>query len=175
MLLSLLPLALAGSLAGVTLPDSVQLGGQAVRLNGLGLREKYFIDIYVGGLYLKTPTHEAANAIAADEPKRVVMHFIYKKVSREQMLETFMEGFGATATGPEAGNVATMGTWVPAAGVARGDEMGFDYVPGTGTSMTLNGRTLGSIPGTAFMKMVFGIYLGARPPTAALKAGLLGQ
>lgn len=175
MILLLLPVTLAASLAGVSFPDSAQLGGQPVVLNGLGLREKYFVDVYVGGLYLKSPTHSGAAAIAADEPKRVVMHFIYRAVTREQMLETFLEGFGDAATGPQAANVSRMQGWVPAAGVKRGDELSFDYVPGTGTSMMLNGRPLGTIAGTDFMKLVFGIFLGPRPPTAALKSGMLGQ
>jgi hypothetical protein len=175
MLLSLLHVALAGSLAGVTLPDTAQVAGTAVKLNGMGLREKYFIDVYVGGLYLVTPTHDGRRAIAADEAKRVVMHFIYRAVTREQMLETFLEGFGSAATGPQAANVATMSGWVPAAGVKAGDELAFDYGPGVGTSMLLNGRKLGTIPGSDFMRLVFGIFLGDHPPTAALKAGLLGQ
>lgn len=44
--------------------------------------------------------------------------------------------------------------WVPAGGVKRGDELSFDYLPGTGTAMLLNGRTLGTIAGTDFMKLV---------------------
>ncbi len=174
MLTLILHTALAASLAGVTLPDQVTVAGQAITLNGLGLREKYLLDIYVGALYLQHPTHDAAAAIAADEPKRVVMHFVYKAVTHEQMLATFQEGFGDRSAGPQGKNVATMGSWVPEAGVKRGDELGFDYTPGVGTTMTLNGTALGTIPGADFMKMVFGIYLGPKPPTEELKAGMLG-
>ncbi|GDX79237.1 hypothetical protein LBMAG42_10480 [Deltaproteobacteria bacterium] len=166
--------ARAQTLAGVTLPDTASVGGQAVTLNGLGLREKYFLDIYVGGLYLQHPTRTAATAIAADEPKRVVMHFTYRAVSKQQMLDTFTEGFGAAATGPQAANIAKMAEWVPSGGVKAGDELSFDYVPGSGTSMVLNGRVLGTVPGPEFMKLVFGIYLGPKPPTPELKAGMLG-
>lgn len=173
-LLLLATLAHAGSLAGVTMPDTAQLGGQSLSLNGLGLREKYFLDIYVGGLYLQHKTHDGAAAIAADEPKRIVMHFIYKEVTREQILETFTEGFGEAVNGPEAANIAKMEGWVPAS-IKSGEEMGFDYVPGVGTSFLVNGRTLGTIPGTSFMKLVWGVYLGPKPPTANLKSGLLGQ
>ncbi len=173
-LLLVTPLALAESLAGVTLPDSATVGGEVVALNGLGLREKFFLDIYVGGLYLQHPTHTASVAIAADEPKRVVMHFTYKSITKDQMLETFTEGFGDAASGPQGSNIAKMAEWVPAGGVKAGDELSFDYVPGLGTSMMLNGRVLGTIPGTEFMKLVFGIYLGPKPPTPELKAGMLG-
>lgn len=172
-LLLLATLAQAKTLAGVTLPDTLQLGGQSLTLNGMGLREKFYIDVYVGGLYLQHPTHDGAAAIAADEPKRVLMHFIYKEVTREQILETFHEGFGSAVSGAEAANIAKMEAWVPAA-IKSGETMGFDYVPGVGTSFLVNGKTMGTIPGTAFMKLVWGIYLGPKPPTANLKAGLLG-
>lgn len=169
-----LSFALAATLAGVTMPDTATVGTEPVVLNGLGLREKYTIDIYVGGLYLRNPTRSGTAAIAADEPKRVVMQFIYRAVTRQQMLDTFYEGFGDAAKGAHADSVAKMQSWVPADGVKRGDRIAFDYAPGAGTTMTLNGRALGNIPGAEFMKLVFGIFLGPRPPTEALKAGLLG-
>jgi len=172
-LLLLTSLAHAGSLAGVTLPDSAELGGKTVQLNGMGLREKFYIDVYVGGLYLEHKTHDGSAAIAADEPKRIVMSFIYKEVTREQILETFNEGFGAVATGPLKADVEKMEGWVPAA-VKSGETMGFDYVPGTGTTFLVNGKAKGTIAGADFMKAVWGIYLGPKPPTANLKSGLLG-
>ncbi len=163
----------AATLAGVTMPDAASVGGQRVSLNGVGLREKLFIDIYVGGLYLANPTHDGAAAIAADEPKRVVMHFIYSKVTKEQMVETFMEGFGSQPSlAAEKANIDKLIAAVPAQVVA-GDELGFDYVPGRGTSMTLNGSTLLTVPGVTFMKLVWGIYLGPHPPTEDLKRGML--
>ena len=82
----------AATLAGVTLPDTATVGGQSVTLNGLGLREKYFIDIYVGGLYLAQPTHDGAAAASTDEAKRMVMHFVYN-VTKSQMGDAFNEGF----------------------------------------------------------------------------------
>ena len=42
----------AGTLAGVTLPDTAQVAGKDLVLNGLGLRKKFVIKVYVGGLYL---------------------------------------------------------------------------------------------------------------------------
>ena len=50
----------AADLAGVTMPDSVQVGNTTLVLNGLGLRTKIVVKVYVAGLYLPenppTPT-----------------------------------------------------------------------------------------------------------------------
>ena len=164
----------AATLAGVTLPDAASVGPQRVTLNGLGLREKFFIDIYVGGLYLTHPTHDAAAAVAADEPKRILMHFVYSKVTKAQMVDTFSEGF-ASQPGVDAHkpDIDQMFSWIPAE-IHAGDEVGFEYSPGRGTSMTVNNSTVGTIVGADFMKLVWGIYLGPHPPTEDLKRGMLG-
>ena len=61
-----------------------------------------------------------------------------------------------------------------AAARAGFDEIMFDYVPGVGTSMVVKGKTMGTLAGTDFMKMLFSVYLGPKPPTADLKKGMLG-
>jgi hypothetical protein len=170
----LFALAQAASLAGAEFPDAVQVGGQALSLNGLGLREKYFVDIYVGGLYLMRPTHDAAAAIAAEEPKRIVMHFVYPELSREQMLTAFQDYFGRTnATQALQPQVAQFMAWIPGK-VLKGDEFTYDYVPGQGTAVRFEGRPMGAIAGAEFMHLLWGVFLGPEPPTAALKRGMLG-
>lgn len=173
-MLLLASLAFAGSLAGVTMPDTATVGGQTVSLNGMGLREKYFIDVYVGGLYLQHKTKDGNTGISADEPKKIVMHFIYKEVTKEQVAETFGEAMAKSSTvAAQKANFTQVESWLPAA-LHAGDEMTFEYVPGAGTSFKINNSTKGTIAGTDFMKAVWTIYLGANPPTANLKSGMLG-
>lgn len=173
-LLALCFSAHAATLAGVTLPDSSTVGGQPVTLNGLGLREKFLFDIYVGGLYLTKTTHDGAAAIAADEPKKVVMHFVYSKVTHQQMIDSFEEQFGQLpAAAAQRANIEKIESWVPAE-ITAGKELIFEYTPGVGTSMFVGSQKMGTIPGTDFMKLVFSIYVGPHPPTEDLKRGMLG-
>ena len=47
--------------------DTATVGGQSVTLNGMGVRVAYiFVKVYVGGLYLATPTHDAGAAVQTD-------------------------------------------------------------------------------------------------------------
>lgn len=177
MLISLLfaaNLSHAGTLAGVTMSDTATVGGTPVSLNGMGLREKYFIDIYVGGLYLANPTHDGAAVLAESNAKRVVMQFVYREVTREQMVSSFQDDFG-NQPGFESAKKYTeqIVSWLPNS-VKRGDTLAFEYVPGSGTTMSYNGAALGTVADPAFAKVVFGVYVGAKPPTEALKKGLLG-
>lgn len=162
----------AATLAGVTLPDTATVNGTPTTLNGLGLREKFFIDIYVGGLYLAHPTHDGATAAGTDEAKRIVMHFVYK-VTKDQMNESFTEGF-ANSPGATASEIATLAAMLPET-INVGQEVVIDYAPGVGTSISIAGAKKGTIPGVSFMKALFGIYVGSKPPTEDLKKGLLGS
>jgi hypothetical protein len=164
-------LAFGGSLAGVTLPDTASVGGESLVLNGMGLREKFFIDVYVGGLYVKNKSTDPKAIIAANEPKRIVMHFIYSSVPKDKMAATYKDGFAANGSGYDAEIVKLTG-WLE--DLTTGDEIVLDYVPGTGTTFTVKGTKKGTIEGEGFMKALWSVYLGDSPPTKAFKAGLLG-
>ena len=46
-----------------------------------------------GFLYMETPTHDDTQAVTSEETKRVVMHFLYKKVTQKQLVDAWEEGF----------------------------------------------------------------------------------
>ena len=165
--------AQAGELAGVTLPDQITVGGDTVVLNGMGLREKYFIDVYVGGLYLPEQTSDASRAINDDVPKRIVMHFVYSSVPADKIRDTFDEGFEGVGAAGLASEVSRLNGWME--DLVSGDQVVLDYVPGTGTTVTVKGQTKGTIAGVEFMQALWGVYLGPNPPTNKLKSGLLGR
>jgi hypothetical protein len=165
--------ASAAELAGVTMPDTATVGGKSLVLNGLGLREKYFIDVYVGGLYLPEKTRDGTKATTDDVPKRIVMHFVYSEVTKDKLTVAFDEGFAAVgATTSQAAGLAQLNGWMET--VHAGDQVVLEYVPGTGTTVTVKGVKKGTIAGADFMKALWGVYLGPVPPTAKLKDGMLG-
>ena len=52
--------------------------------------------------------------------------------------------------------------------------MSFQYKPGQGLQVEVNGAAKGNIKGDDFAKAFLSIWLGAEPPNPELKAGLLG-
>jgi hypothetical protein len=165
----------AASLAGVTLPDTVQVGGTNLVLNGLGLRTKAIFKIYVAGLYLEQKSSDAGAIIKADAPKRIVMQFVHG-ASKSQMTDAFNESFNDNT--PDA--VKTMKPDIDRflgaiEAVKVGDQMVFTYVPGTGTTFAINGKDKLTIAGPAFGQVVLSVWLGPKPPTADVKKGMLGQ
>jgi len=161
----------ARSHEGVTLPDTVNLGGQNLVLNGMGLREKYFIDIYVAGLYLPAKTSDASKAISDDVPKRIDMAMTYE-LEKAKLADTMREGIGSAGNAEAKKHAGTLAGWME--DVTEGDHIIIDYVPGKGTTITVKGKVKGTIPGPEFMQGIFSVYLGPNPPTGTLKKGLLG-
>ena len=172
MLLVLAGVGEAKELAGVSLPDAATVGGQSLVLNGMGLREKYFIDVYVGGLYLPSRSTDDAAIVALDAPKRIVMHFVYSSVPKDKINDTFTQGF-ASVPGVDTAKVDRLKSWM--ADCTTGDQIVLDYVPGEGTQVSVKGQRKGTIEGAEFMKGLWAVYLGSNPPTAKFKRGLLGS
>ena len=164
----------AAALAGVTMPDTVPVAGKTLRLNGQGLRTKVFFKIYVAGLYLENPTHDAARAVSADEAKRVVMHFLYKNVTKKQLVEAWEESFADASLSPDLRRDASLfESWM--GDVAAGQEIVLTYEPGKGTMVQFAGQEKGTIPGPDFMRVLWRTWLGPKPPTQDLKKGMMGN
>jgi hypothetical protein len=167
----------ARDLGGVKLDDTVRMAnGAALVLNGAGIRQKYFLDIYVAGLYLEQRAATLAAIQAADKPRRIAMHFVYKEVARDKLVEAWNEGFEANlerathaALKPRIDRFNAMFETAHA-----GDRVVLDYLPGTGTTVSVNGRNKGTIEGKDFNDALLTIWLGEKPVTRSLKAGLLG-
>jgi len=168
--------ALAGSLAGVTMPDTVEVAGQTLKLNGMGLREATFlkIDVYVAGLYLVQPTHDAAAILADDGPKRLVMHFV-RGVGAKKLVHAWHEGF-EKVSGKDEAEIRAGEKQLCAfmEDVSEGDEIVLTEIPGKGVEVSVKGKVKGVIPGRAFARALWSIWLGDEPPNEDLKEGLLG-
>jgi hypothetical protein len=165
----------AASLAGVNLPDSATVGGKSLVLNGLGVRTEFMVKVYVAGLYLEQKSTDPDAIIKADAPKRIVMHFLHD-ASKKQMADAFSESFHDNSPQAEATTKGEIDKFLGALEPLKvGDEMVFSYLPGTGTTVAINGTDKVTIPGQAFSQVLLSVWFGPKPPTASLKKGMLGQ
>lgn len=165
---------LAATLAGVTLPDTVTVDGKPLVLNGMGLRTKMFVKVYVGGLYLEKKGTDGAAIAAADAPKRLVMHFLHA-VDKEKLSASWEEGFQKNAKLGKDGVLYVTG-WLNGLmeDMKPGDEMVFTYIPGQGLEVMVKGKVKGTNAKPDWAAAFFSVFLGPEPPTADLKKGLLG-
>lgn len=164
-----------GTLAGITLPDTVQAGTRKLILNGLGLRKKFVVKVYVAGLYLEHKSSDPGAILSADVPKRIVLHFV-RSVSQSQIADAFGESFDSNTPDARKTMKAEIDQFLGALEpLNEGDEMVLTYLPGSGTTLARNDKEKLTIPTPGFASVLFSVWLGPNPPNADLKKGLLGQ
>ena len=165
--------ALAAQMEGATLADTLKAGEKTLKLNGLGLRKKAVFKVYVGALYLETPSKDAAAILASDQAKAIRMHFL-RDLSKAQLVEAFQEGFEANAKDKAVQKAAFDKMLALVPDVKSGSTLTFTYLPGKGTTLQVADRELGVFEGKGFADAVFSIWLGSKPPSEDLRKGMLG-
>jgi hypothetical protein len=168
-----LPLA-ARELKGVTSPDTLSVAGKDLKLNGMGLRTKAIFKVYVGSLYLETPSKDAAAIIASEQVKRIEMKFL-RDVGRGKMIDAFQESFGRNPDKAKLeARLKTITDAIP--DLKEGDKLTLTYVPGKGTTVTTaEGKDAATVEGKDFGDALIGVWLGKEPVSDDLKDGLLGN
>lgn len=170
--------ATAAELSGVTVEEKINAeNGQTLVLNGLGLREKFWIDVYVGSLYLREKSDNLAYILAQQGASRIQLDFVYKEVASKKLLKAWREGFEKNQSEESLTQLQTRIDQFYqyfATNVVAKDQYRFDYIPGQGTRITKNQTLLGIIPGEDFKNALLEIWLGKYPASKALKRGMLG-
>lgn len=163
----------AGELAGVTMDDSIQIGGKTVTLTGMGIRTKTFlkVKVYVAGLYMEKPSTSTVDIIGSDQARAMVMSFLYKKVEGEKLQAGWREGFEANtpSAGPDLKKRMDQFVSVFSTAAMKGDSYIFAYEPGKGTTITLKGEIKATIPGADFASALIAIWFGDKLGDGGLK------
>ena len=160
-------------IGGKMLPDKMKAGENELTINGAGLRKKLIIKVYAGALYLMAKESNANSILKADEPMAVKMHFIYKAVDPAKLIEAWNTGFGKSDTSNLQEEIATFNSYFTKDAV-KNDVYDIIYVPDVGTSVYMNNKLKGTIPGLEFKKAVFSIWLGDQTELPKLKKAMLG-
>jgi hypothetical protein len=165
----------AGELAGVSMPDAVTVADHSLALNGMGLRKKFFVKVYVAGLYLPQRMTDGAAVLAADTPRQMVMDFLYD-VGKDKLCEGWYEGLAANTPDASAALKKDFDTLCGLMeDVVKGQAYTFTYLPGEGTSVVLEGEQKGTVAGKEFADSLLAAWIGAKPgPGEDFKKALLG-
>lgn len=169
--------AAALEVSGVDVPETYSAMGTELKLNGAGTRSKWFMDLYIGGLYVPSTINDGEAIINADEPQAITLHIISGMITSDKMKDATMEGF-ENATG---GDLSAIQGEVDAfldvfsEEIVDGDVFDLVYLPGEGTRVLKNGEARSTIEGLEFKKALFGIWLSDKPAQKDLKKKMLGQ
>lgn len=165
------------AVGGTQLPDKLLASGKPLILNGAGVRTKFVLNLYVGGLYLGKKNNDAAKIINTDEAMAIRLKIISGFITSEKMVKATQEGF-INSTGSKTAPIQAQIKQFMAAfkdKIRKGDEYDFIYSPATGTKVIKNRQTITTIKTLAFKKALFGIWLSNKPAQQSLKKEMLGM
>jgi len=172
--------ASAAEVAGIRFPETANIAGHQVALNGAALRSWAMLRIYAIGLYLSERNAAAADILSRPSPKRVTLALLRDTTSRE-LTDALIEGINDNHEQAEVERlrprVERLAKVMAAVGSApSGSQITIDFVPGRGTRFALNGEQRGeTIEGEDFYTALLRIWLGDHPPQASIKDALLGH
>jgi len=172
-------LAQAVEVEGVRFEQTIQLGGAALQLNGVGVRIRAIFRVYVAGLYVPERANTAPALLAQKGPRRMAIAML-RNVDAESFSGALNDGLRANLTEAQVAGfksqIDVLNANLRAVGaVRRGDLINFEFTPEAGTRVTVNGEPRGAaIPGEDFFAAVLRIWIGERPVDTGLKRGLIG-
>jgi len=166
--------------AGVPLEERVTVAGSPLVLNGAGVRYKAIFKVYAAALYApgKTPTPEAV--IGGPGPRR--LHIVMlREIDANELGKLFTRGMQDNATRDEfaksiPGTIKMGEMFAARKRLLAGDGFTIDYLPGTGTVISVNGKQeIEPVKEPEFFSALMHIWLGRQPADSQLKDALLGK
>ena len=164
-------------IVGVSLPAKIESESGALSLNGGGIREKLWIDLYVGGLYLNNKNSNANDIISADKAMSIYIEIVSTLITSEKMIAAVDEGFIKSTKGNTAPFEKEINTFKAAFSepITKNDIYIISYKPEKGVVVFKNKVLKAEIKGHEFKKALFGIWLCDEPADEDLKEGMLGN
>jgi hypothetical protein len=176
LVLTLPLLVQARMIADVDVAEQMNVAEQPLILNGAGVRSKFFMNIYVGSLYLPTKVYTLEDVLA--QPIAVIQLTITSTMATsERMRDGITKGF-ETATDNDTHFIAKEiehFTQQFAYDVVEGDQFTFVTQKGKGVSSIKNGQIQGDIAGEAFRQVLLKIWLGEESAQQSLRQAMLAQ
>lgn len=171
--------AQAATLEGQQFDDTVVLGQHKLQLNGLGLRGVAWLKAFVAGLYVTTPSRDAAALLAETGPLRLRLKIMLQAPSNE-LTKSLLRRVKRHET-PEvqarlADRLALFAQQLDGLGqLMPGDVVDMDYLPGKGLVLSRNGKAAGKpVVGDDLYRAVLQIFVGEHAIDPRMKQGLLG-
>jgi len=171
------PVCNAKKIEGIDMPDSLEVGKSKLVLNGAGVRSKFFMDLYVGGLYLQNKSNNPQEIIEANQPMAIRLHIISSLITSKKMENATMEGFENATKGNIEPIKSEIERFISVfkENIEKNDIFDLLYLPGEGLEVYKNDELKSRIHGLAFKQALFGIWLSDKPAQKSLKEEMLGK
>lgn len=163
--------------SGLKIPEKFKVNGSSLILNGAGVREKFFMDLYVGALYLNKRSRIAKTIIESEENMAIRLYITSSLISSKKMRKAVNEGFENSTNGNIIPIKKQIDEFIAVFKdeINKGDIFEMVYIDSIGTKILKNGKLSKTIKGIKFKRSLFGIWLCDEPAQESLKEEMLGK
>lgn len=163
--------------AGVEIPTKINYDETILELNGAGVRSKYFMDMYVCGLYVTEKNKNDSAIIQSDKTMAIKLHIVSSLITTDKMIAAVDTGFKNSTKGKQAELKTEINKFkaVFSPEIKQNDVYDFIYSTERGTVVYKNSKAVVTIKGLEFKKALFGIWLCNEPADKGLKSAMLGK
>ncbi len=158
------------------LPYEQTFAETELKLNGAGLREMLWIDLYAGGLYLQNQSKDPKTILDADETMSIKLNIVSGFVTQKKMIKAVRDGFQKATFNNTKSLDERINKFIKffSEPIVKNDIFDLVYIKGEGVKAYKNEKELGIIEGRDFKYALFKIWLGDEPASESLKKGMLG-
>jgi hypothetical protein len=165
---------------GAKMEDAAEVKGSKLVLNGAGVRYKAVFKVYAAGLYLGQKQGTPEEVLAATGAKRLQV-IMLREIDSNELGKLFIRGVQDNAPKEQMsqlipGLMRMSQVFSDQKKLQAGDVFFLDWVPGTGTVVTVKGVPQGEpFKEPEFFNALLRIWLGPQPADFKLKDALLGK
>lgn len=172
--------AAAAEAGGIKLDDDIDLSGSKLQLNGIGVRYKAIFKVYTAGLYLAKKAGTSEEVLASTGAKRLSLTML-REIDSGELGKLFTRGVEDNTPKAEMSKLIPglirMGQiFSEQKKLLPSDVITIDWVPGTGTVITVRGKVQGEpFKEAEFFNALMRIWFGPQPADWKLRDALLGK
>ena len=163
---------------GINMPDNLKSDNNKLVLNGAGVIKKFLFKVYIIGLYVDKKTSDESVLLNQDKPYIIRMHFVRNGISADKIIDAWNTGFSKATdnnTNSIKNEIKQFNAYFEKNEINENDILQFDYKPGTGVRVYVNGKLKGTVAGFNFRKALLAIWIGKDPRDDDVKEDLLGK
>ena len=165
---------------GVKMEDAADVKGSKLVLNGAGVRYKAIFKVYAAGLYLSQQQDTPEEILTIPGAKRMQVTML-REIDANELGKLFTRGVQDNAPKEQMsrlipGLMRMSQVFSDQKKLMAGDVFLLDWIPGTGTVITVKGVPQGEpFKEPEFFNALLRIWLGPQPADFKLKDALLGK
>lgn len=179
-----LSLLVAGSIAsartvdGHSVPDTLQVNGTQLTLNGAGIRKKVIFDVYLAALYTERQT-EQAQTILNSSATRAMRLVLLRDIDGKTLAGALNDGLRDNTNDGQWQAIQSSANafsdlLLKQKSLKRGSVVDIVF-QGPRVSVSAMGAQQGAVSDATFARALLAVWIGNKPAQSSLKQELLGR